>query len=36
MLHRYHLEAMDRTLRDITGDPRSFGGKVIVLSGDFR
>ena len=36
MLHRYNLEAMDRTLRDILDDPRPFGGKVVVLTGDFR
>ena len=36
MLHRYHLEALDRTLRDILEDERPFGGKTIVLSGDFR
>ena len=36
MLHRYQLEAMDRTLRDVLGDERPFGGKVIVLTGDFR
>ena len=36
MLHRYQLEAMDRTLRDILGDSRPFGGKVIVFAGDFR
>ena len=36
MLHRYQLEAMDRTLRDVLGDERPFGGKVLVLTGDFR
>ena len=27
---------MDRTLRDITDMDRPFGGKILVLSGDFR
>ena len=37
MQHRYHTEALDRTLRDITNkDDALFGGKIIILSGDFR
>ncbi|WP_416879511.1 AAA family ATPase [Litorimonas sp.] len=37
MIHRFQIEAMDRTLRDLTGKPDlPFGGKVVVLSGDFR
>ena len=36
MAHRYHLEAFDRTLRDVTGNDDPFGGKVLVLGGDFR
>ena len=36
MLHRYQLEALDRTLRDLLEDDRPFGGKTLVLSGDFR
>ncbi|XP_059289718.1 uncharacterized protein LOC132043247 isoform X6 [Lycium ferocissimum] len=42
MMHRYCFEALDRTLRDILRfkDPsnldRPFGGKTIVLGGDFR
>ncbi|XP_057414959.1 uncharacterized protein LOC130709848 [Lotus japonicus] len=42
MVNRYAFEALDRTLRDImrSCDPDSinkpFGGKVIVLGGDFR
>ena len=36
MNHRHQLEALDRTLQDITGQDIPFGGKVIVLSGDFR
>jgi ATP-dependent DNA helicase PIF1 len=36
MAHRHLLEALDRTLRDIMESPVPFGGKVLVLSGDFR
>ena len=42
MMHRYTYEALDRTIRDImrVKDPRlkdvPFGGKVVVLGGDFR
>ena len=37
MLHRYNLEALDRTLRDLTENPDDpFGGKIIILAGDFR
>ena len=36
MLHKFQLEAMDRTLRDIMEDERPFGGKIVVLAGDFR
>ena len=36
MLHRYQLEAMDRSLRDLTGNNQPFGGKVLILAGDFR
>ena len=36
MAQRYHLEALDRGCRDITGVPLPFGGKVVVLGGDFR
>ena len=36
MLHRYLLEALDRTLRDITDTDIPFGGKILILSGDFR
>ena len=36
MLHRYQLEAMDKTLRDVLDDERPFAGKVLVLTGDFR
>ncbi|KAG6612900.1 helitron helicase-like protein [Phytophthora cinnamomi] len=37
MTHRHAFEAVDRSLRDIMGnDQEPFGGKVFVLSGDFR
>jgi ATP-dependent DNA helicase PIF1 len=37
MLHRYLLEAMDRTFRDIMDkEDQPFGGKIVVLAGDFR
>jgi hypothetical protein len=36
MSHRYQLEALDRTLRDVTGVDEPFGGKIMLLSGDFR
>ena len=37
MLDRFQLEALDRTLRDLLRKPKElFGGKVILLAGDFR
>ncbi|XP_019239881.1 PREDICTED: ATP-dependent DNA helicase PIF1-like [Nicotiana attenuata] len=42
MMHRYCFEALDRTLRDIlrfkdaSNLDRPFGGKTVVLGGDFR
>jgi ATP-dependent DNA helicase PIF1 len=37
MMHRHCFEAVDRTLKDIMKDKRyPFGGKVVVLGGDFR
>ena len=37
MLDRFQLEAMDRTLQDLLKKPGiPFGGKVVVLAGDFR
>ena len=37
MNHRFLLEALDRTLRDITRNKlEPFGGKVVVLADDFR
>ena len=36
MMHKHCFAAIDRSLRDITGVDRPFGGKVVVLGGDFR
>ena len=36
MLDRYLLEALHRTLQDLMGNERPFGGKVVILAGDFR
>ncbi|XP_011870653.1 PREDICTED: ATP-dependent DNA helicase PIF7-like, partial [Vollenhovia emeryi] len=36
MAPRYALEIMDRTLRDIMNNDLPFGGKIIILGGDFR
>ena len=36
MAHRFLLEALDRSLRDLTQRAQPFGGKVVLLGGDFR
>ena len=36
MAHRYHIEGLDRTLRDLMASDMPFGGKVLVLADDFR
>ena len=36
LLDRRNLEKMERTLRDLTGRSEPWGGKIIVLCGDFR
>ncbi|XP_070157972.1 ATP-dependent DNA helicase PIF1-like [Polyergus mexicanus] len=36
MAPRYALEIMDRTLRDIMNNDFPFGGKIVLLGGDFR
>ena len=36
MNHRYLMEALDRTFKDIMGNNYPFGGKIMVLAGDFR
>ena len=36
MTHRYCVEALNRTLQDITRNKNLFGGKTILFSGDWR
>ena len=36
MSHKFLLEGLDRTLQDLMDCKEPFGGKVIVLAGDFR
>ncbi|XP_012829670.1 PREDICTED: uncharacterized protein LOC105950848 [Erythranthe guttata] len=36
MMHRFCFESLDRTMRLILNSEKPFGGKVIVLGGDFR
>jgi hypothetical protein len=37
MSHRFLLEALDRTLRDVMQAPdQPMGGKLLILAGDFR
>ena len=36
MLDKYLLEALDRTLKDVMEVDQPFGGKIVVLAGDFR
>ncbi|XP_038075107.1 uncharacterized protein LOC119742920 [Patiria miniata] len=36
MTHRHSFEALNRTMQDILQSDLPFGGKVIVLAGDFR
>ncbi len=36
MTHRYCVEALDRSLRDVTKKNQLFGGKTILFSGDWR
>ena len=36
MLNRFLLEALDRTMRDLMGMDLPFGGKSLLLAGDFR
>ena len=35
MVKRHAIEALDHTMQDIMGDERAFGGKVMVMGGDF-
>jgi len=36
MMHRFAFEAVDKSIRDLTGSDKPFGDKVVVLGGDFR
>ena len=36
MAHRFLLEALDRSLQDIMESNKPFGGKSLVIAGDFR
>lgn len=36
MMHRHVYQYLDAALRDVTGVDALFGGKVVVLGGDFR
>ena len=36
MANRLLIEALDRGLRDVADADEPFGGKVVVLAGDFR
>ena len=36
MLDKYLLEALNRTLQDLMENDQPFGGKIIILAGDFR
>ncbi len=36
MSHKYIMNAIDRTFRDITKVDKPFGGKIFLLCGDFR
>ncbi|CDF40970.1 ATP dependant DNA helicase PIF1 [Chondrus crispus] len=36
MFHRHCIETVDRSLRDLMQTDRPFGGKFLVLAGDFR
>ena len=36
MMHQHVYEYLDKVLRDITRVDALFGGKVVILGGDFR
>ena len=36
MLHKHLFEALNRSLQDLMGNQHIFGGKIVILSGDFR
>ena len=36
LIDRRNLDKFERTLRDVTGSEEPWGGKIVILSGDFR
>lgn len=36
MAHKKSLEALNHTLKDLTGKSQIMGGKLVILAGDFR
>ena len=36
LIDRRNLDKFERTLRDVTGREEPWGGKIVILSGDFR
>ncbi|KAK8935753.1 hypothetical protein KSP39_PZI013236 [Platanthera zijinensis] len=36
MSHKHVFEAVDRSFRDVLNVPQPFGGKVVIMGGDFR
>lgn len=36
MAHKHSLEALHRTMQDLNGNNKLFGGAILLLSGDFR
>lgn len=36
MMHKYCIEALDRTLRDLMNTSKIFGNKTVLMSGDWR
>ena len=36
MANKHHLDCVDCTLRDLTGNEQPFGGNVVLFCGDFR
>jgi hypothetical protein len=36
MQHKFNFQAVNRTFRDLTGIDKPFGGKIVVMGGDFR
>ena len=36
MLSKIDLKRIDRSLKQLMNNPRPFGGKIVLMSGDFR